>query len=298
MARSNSLTGKTATRHTAGSMLVLVVIAVVVVVLLFLVALSAYMFWGREKLGETRTEFKVLSIAKSLNDNDRVGQINNVVARSRELVYLSRVTESKIDEEYDRCWASLAALLRDDARNGAELVEIERSYQVTLSKNTIDSMVKQFNLESSQKPLISAPLWESGQTYIDEVNLGSVSKVDSNIFGNDTYPDLREIDENSHYIRAGSNLYRGNIDAKLPAPDDDLHFKLCSLAAPSEDSKDSRAQTRLIKPEHYVESVRLDQIPTAIEIKQHYTVTVSNKNPEELHLQGFAAAPGAAPPPP
>lgn len=293
--RINLLAQKKASRCTDGSMLVLVVISGVIVILLFLVGLSVYMFWGREKLGETRTEFKVLSLAKSLNENDRVGQINNVVARSRELVYLSRVTESKIETDNERCWASLSTLLCDDARNGAEMVELERKYQVTLSKNNVDSMVKQFNLESSEKPLLSGLFWESGQTYIDETNLGWVSNVDSNVFGNDTYSDLREIDQRSNYIQARSNLYRGNIDAKLPPPDNDLYFKFCSLPAPVEDS---RAQTRLIKPEHYVKAISLDQIPTAIEIKQHLTVKVSNEQPEDLHLQGFAAAPGAAAPPP
>lgn len=286
-------------------MLGLSMMVIWILVFLFIVALSVYMYWSRHKVGVSRTEFKVLSVAKALNEKNRVGQMNDVVARNRELVYTSRSTERLLGGEQSRAWSSLARYLCDDARDGAKLVEAERQNQVSLSKNTIDTMAYQYNAESAKKPNFFAAFWESSRTFVDEVNLGWVKNVESNALHPSIYPELQAFDESQKFFHKGSNLYRGNINAKLPAPDDDLDFKLSSLPAPVEGTV---AQVRLIKPQAYVAGSvcyqdgkfvnnKLDQIPSALQIKQHMTVTVTNGEPQTVVIEGFGAAPGAAAPP-
>jgi hypothetical protein len=64
-----------------------------------------------------------------------------------------------------------------------------------------------------------------------QVDLGNIRNVESNVRYSEGLPALAEHDLHQGYIQAGSNLFRSNIDAKLPSPDDDLVFMFSSLPA-------------------------------------------------------------------
>ena len=52
-----------------------------------LVGFTFYMLLSEHNKAQSRAERSTLGLAKILNKDDRVGQVNNVIARSRELVF-------------------------------------------------------------------------------------------------------------------------------------------------------------------------------------------------------------------
>jgi hypothetical protein len=133
--------------------------------------------------------------------------------------------------------------------------------------------------------------------------VGSIRGVECNVENLQVIPDLREYDLRQKYIQAGSNLYMGNIDAKLPAPDNDLVFKLSSLPAyvggtvapvrltspdvfSGYEVMDSQNETRLIP----------DQLSGALQVVESMDVAARD-NKGTIRLSSSVTTNGALPPP-
>jgi hypothetical protein len=184
-------------------------------------------------------------------------------------------------------------------------VEAERKHQIDVSRKAIRYAADYANLHTNDKPVFMLPFWHTWDAEIDDVTFGSASDTQSNVENSATYPELRDYDQHSHYFEKGSNLYMGNINAKLPSPDSDLDFKLASLPAPVENTV---APPRLItrrsfKPSAVVyEHLKptnnpVDQIPTALLVDELIWITALNEHEKQMRIPQCAAASGALPPP-
>ncbi len=73
-----------------------------------------------------RCEGFALKAAQQLNANDYAGKLNNLQARSRELVFAARQMSNQAQGEEFGEFAPLAAQVLSRSRDGAKLVDSER----------------------------------------------------------------------------------------------------------------------------------------------------------------------------
>ncbi|CAM6000414.1 unnamed protein product [Sphagnum balticum] len=260
------------------------------------------MLLSQQKNGQSETDQYALTSASALNEGDRIGQMNNVIERCRELVYVSRVNNYKAQTPMNKLYQALSAQLLDEARENAKLVETERKNQIKLCvKNLQASIIASKKVAPTGKRL-NLPWFESAYPQIEIMRLGYIKNVQSNVENLLVIPDLREFDVEKRYIQKGSNLYLGNINAKLPEPDEDLDFKLSALPA---DVNKTISPSRLTATDVFVPmatifaeekplEVKMDQLPGAIQLQEQMDVSNRQSN-AELKLTSTATASGACP---
>lgn len=292
-------------RKSTGNMISMTALIGGLIILACVVAFCFYMLLAEQRRGQTQVDEVAMSMAKNLNTGDRVGQINNTVARSRELVYVSRMALNTVQQKNYEHWAPLAAQLCDEARNGAAIVERERQNQVGIARKSLQQLAERHNAQSRTESLFNLPWWQTYDTQVTEIDCGYVNNIQSNVLNTEVYPDLRLFDEQKHYFQKGSNLYLGGINAKLPPPDSDLDFKIASLAAPVETSI---APARMINSETFKpftvvfidkqdKNGQCDQIPTAVRVVGEMGISAMNKERQQVQVSATAASNGALPPP-
>ncbi|MGH9550493.1 MAG: hypothetical protein ACRD3W_14020 [Terriglobales bacterium] len=292
-------------RNAKANMLSMTALVIGILILACVVAFAFYLLLAEQKRGQTQTDEAAMEIAKSLNELDRVGQLNNVVARNREFVFVSRQALDMTQSKNYQQWVQLANYLCDEARASNQLVEKERKNQIELSKAEVRKIAFKKNMNARSDAVFRLPWWQSYDTQIFDVSCGAVDKVQSNVLNTDVYPDLREFDLAQKYFQKGSDLYMGGINAKLPSPDNDLTFKFAALAAPVQNTI---SPARLINTEAYkpfatiyvnrkFENRDMDQVPTAVEVSSHMDVSALNQDKTAVKVNSCAVCTGALPPP-
>jgi hypothetical protein len=292
-------------RQEEGSTLVMTLCVGALLVFICVIAFSFYMLLSENKRSKGRAEQMAVDMAKILNEEDRVGQLNNTMIRSRELVYLSRQCEGDLAQKNLDNWEPLARLLVEEARSGAELVEAERKNQIEVTKKAVRYFADYKNVHTVDKPVFNMPFFKTWDAEIAQIDLGYVANTQSNVLNTEVYPALREYDESHKYFQKGSNLYMGNINAKLPEPDNDLDFKLAGLAAPV---GNTIAPARLISQRSFKQvatvfknvkpvDAKIDTLPTALRDTELVWITAASQDEEQMQVAATAATSGALPPP-
>src|SRR5262249_50726663 len=85
-------------RHERGSTLLLVTASLLTVVFVLALGLSVYAIAFAQQRLEQSDENLAMHAAELMNKGDRSGQMNNMVAASRELVFNSRITYQQISQ--------------------------------------------------------------------------------------------------------------------------------------------------------------------------------------------------------
>ncbi len=291
-------------RSQSGSMLTMTLLCVGLLLTVCMIGFAFYLLLSEQKRGQTEADKLALEISKCMNENDRIGQINNLVVRNRELVYASRLTaNTTVNSNLSFC-APLAQQLLDEASANSVAIDKERKTQITLQQKKIRDVVERYNMHTQNVTTFSLPWWKTYGLQVFQVNGGSLRDVQSNVEHTEIYEDLNFDDKRAKYFQAGSNLYMGNINAKLPAPDNNLDFKITSLPAPVEKLI---APARLANPEifHFgnlffedgkAVTQSFDQIPTAVQVLGRMDVQMREGN-QRVQIGSTAVTNGAQPVP-
>ncbi len=217
-------------RQRSGSMLAIIILSTGLVALLFLFCLSLGALFLAHYRVQNALDQVALTGACKLNAQDRIGQMNNIIARSRQLVYASRQTESEIAQKRPQL-RRLAASLLDEARSSARDVEQEAKRLLTLSsKEATRAMNDEFDKTCGAHAL-RLPGLEISTPVLVETRLGSLQGVDSNVSVLHGMPELADFDKHQSYINKKPDLYVQGANLKLPSEDADLNFNLASLPA-------------------------------------------------------------------
>jgi hypothetical protein len=289
-------------RRQSGNMLSMTLLCVGLLLLVCMIGFAFYLLISEQKRGQTEADKMALQIAKCMNENDCIGQINNLVVRNRELVYASRLTaNTTINSNLSFC-SPLAQQLLDEASSGSVAIDKERKNQITIQQKKIKDIVERYNMHTQNVTTFNLPWWKTYGLQVFQVNGGSLRDVQSNVEHTEIYDDLNFDDRRANYFQPGSNLYMGNINARLPAPDNILDFKITSLPAPVEKLI---APSRLANPEvfHFgnlffedgksvVQS--FDQIPTAVQVVGRMDVEMREGN-QRVQIGSTALTNGAQP---
>ncbi|MBX9689635.1 MAG: Tad domain-containing protein [Candidatus Obscuribacterales bacterium] len=215
-----------------GNMLVLTGIFLMVLVIAVLLASSFGSLYFVHNRLQTTADQLALEGARKLNEQDRIGQMNNMIARCRQLVFDAGVSHESTEDHLAQL-NDLSEKLHDEAREGATLLESERLTLRSVSVSESNAAImNRFNEIKNGHELV-LPWIQAAVPLSPQIKYGWTDKTESNVEDLDQISDLNNADQAQNYIAGdGSKLYKHNIDAKLPGSDSDLHFKLASLPAP------------------------------------------------------------------
>jgi hypothetical protein len=299
-------TGRTriGTRRKTGNMLTMTALCFGIAVFFCMVAFAFYMVMAQQKKGQTSADEIAISMAKPMNERDYIGQMNNVVERSRELVYISRVNDDKAQQPMNQLYKDLSAQLLNESRDNVRLVEDERKNLIKVTLKNLQEAILLRNKKAPTGKRLQLAWFETYFPEVTTVRVGCIKGVECNVENLQVIPDLKEYDIDHKYIQKGSNLYFGNINAKLPEPDNDLNFKLSALPAAVSGTV---APIRLTTQDVFVPSVTVfadqklqmvqpDQLPGAVQIIETMDVA-ARETKETVRLTATATAVGALKPP-
>lgn len=224
-------------RNKRGNMLVLSSVFITVNAVGLVVASSfGTLFFVHNRLQATADEL-ALEGAKKLNEQDRIGQMNNMIARSRQLVYDADDSNTDVQAHLNHL-SEVSNILHEEAREGASLLSNERSKLLNISKlEAISAVVNRYNDIKNGHGMI-LPWLQADVPVHPVIKFGYTDKTESNAAEMSGINELDNKDKLQGLITSdGSKLYKKNIDARLSDGNDtDLHFYMSSLPAPVEKS--------------------------------------------------------------
>jgi len=273
-----------------GSVLVLSMVIVSILAIALLIGYSyGGLFFEHNRLQASANEM-ALAAARKLNDKDRIGQMNNMIARNRQLVFHDR-------QQYQDCLdnnpglASLAQELLDESRNSAKKLEGQRVQLSMVAKSEAhQAMINKYN-EINQTYAMYLPWLQVQTPELGGWQCGRVINTESNVEALKNIPELELHDQTQNYLSTtGLKLYKHDIDAKLPGTDGDLVYKIGALSAPVAKTV---APARIILNANYG-AVAGDNLPSACRVKLFLPVGtgLGPQTTSKLTVIGAASATG------
>jgi hypothetical protein len=285
-------------RNRKGNMLVLgCVFMSLVASLLTLGSSFGSLFFMSNRLQASANEV-ALEGARALNEHDRIGQMNNMIGRSRQLVFSSSKNYDDVVAHYPQL-SQLAEELRDEARDGSLELEQQRAVLLAYAKTTAKAaMVSKWDEIKDSYPVV-LPWLKVTAPLSPKFKFGKIENTESNVVEFKAFPELVAFDHAQNDVRLPDNpanpaaltLYRQCINAHLPAPNASLSFKLTSLAAPVQGTI---SPARIARATVF-ETIDADQIPSAAQVKLQLPVAtgLGAAASSVLSAVGTAAATGA-----
>lgn len=281
-------------------MLAIVALVTLIVVAILGGGIVISMMMMSQKRTQSQVENLTLEMANSINKADWVGQMNNMTEFSRELVFTSRSALNEAIAHHQRL-RPLAIQLLDEARQSAQLVESERKELTVLIMKDLQKQANTLAETASTGPGMKLPGVNADAMQLKTVDAGYIDGVLTNLTSAEGLPDLREYDLQEKYITSKSFVYLPNINAKLPAPDDDIKFDFCSLPA---SAKKTISPVRLTSnavfrklmtagPEAGNDFTKCKFLPSAVQIISTTKVSSGNQLSAPMSVSITAASPGA-----
>ncbi len=283
-----------------GNMLAMVALVGLLIAAILGIGIVVSMMMMSQKKTQSDVESLSLTMATSINKDDWVGQMNNMTGYSRELVYSSRKALDETVAHHARM-RPLAIQLMDEARQSAMLVETERTNLKILILKDLQKATNDADSRESKKTGTTLPGVKTDPTRITNVDAGYIEGVVSNVAIPDGMPDLKEYDLANKYTTAKSSTFLANINARLPTPDDDIGFEICSLPAPA---RNTISPVRLtansvfrklmtVGPEVGNDFSKCKQLPSAVQITSSTKISSGKQLEGPMGVTITAASPGA-----
>jgi len=286
-------------RNAKGNMLIMVSVFMALIAVLVLLACSfGAIYFEHTRLQQSANEI-ALAGARKLNENDRVGQMNNMIARCRQLVFCSTQNFNDVDTSYHHLH-HLAEQLDEEARDSAMLLETERHQLATLSRSEAnDAMEAKFNEIKVSYPMSLPWIKVSTPTVASQVE-GKLHDVQSNVAEMKGFHELELHDAAYPYLQSyadGVKLYKEHTNARLPGTDASLNFKIASLPAPvaatsgisliSAQTTVSAARAVLASKFRNIDS---DELPSACQVTLSLGVSTTLGASSQSHAQAIGTA--------
>jgi hypothetical protein len=220
-------------RQDKGNMLVLGCCTMTLTALAIVVGYSfAGLVFIQNRL-QTSADEIALAGALKLNEMGRLGQMNNMVARSRQMVYAQRAANDSAGMEADEV-QHLATQLLDEAKSSAQDLEVERQHLLSVSTSEANTAMANKYEDIQVTYQMVLPWLKIDRPTVTFQNLGKIAQVQSNVTELPIQANLDTSDRTGGRIQSSSglNLYKESMNHKLPTSDGALDFKLSSLPAP------------------------------------------------------------------
>jgi len=251
-------------KNQSGSMLVLATVAMMVLLIGLVVAASfAGVFFAHNRLQAAADEI-ALTGARKLNEFNRLGQMNEIIARSRQLVFsMNQANEQVKSAGNDKLLEKFAEQLNTEAMDSAAALDKERhSLSILAQQEAKQDMQTKFNQLKDSYAMVLPWLTVETPQIISAVT-GKISGLDSNAKELQGITELVDEDKKSNQIKNGTqvNLYRAG-DASLPIQNSP-HFKFSTLPAPVQNDP---APARAALPDAF-STITDDSAPCATQLQ-------------------------------
>ncbi len=213
-----------------GAILLLIIAAAFMVLSAALIVICFFMVLNQQGRDTSQTDAHALGFAAKINGQDWVGEINNMTGFARELVFTSRQDCLQVQRECPQ-FAELATQLLDEARLSAMQVEADKRTLLNGIDTSLKVSIRSAEQEQKKQRGLSLAWFSTEASQLETVEIGFMEGVASNVRGPEAIPALKTFDTSSKFLDEKSGFYNGNINAKLPEPDNDLDFRICSLPA-------------------------------------------------------------------
>jgi hypothetical protein len=271
-------------RH--GNMLVVTSIFMALLAVFVIVGCSyAGLLFIHNRLESTAGEIS-LAGAMALNKNDRVGQMNNMIARCRQLVYDSHQTMNDIDPTLQHL---AQTLYEEDVESAQNLENLDRKKLLQVCEDEAKAaMEAKFN-ELKPGYQITLPWLRLDGLTLKEKRLGKIKDIKCNVYKMTVQEELASHDTSNSYMEL---LYKDDINARIP-DDGGLNFKLASLAAPIDTSV---PPARLTLAEAFLKN-KDDHLHSATQVELELNVKsgLGGSASQLMRATGTAATTGGAP---
>lgn len=287
-------------RGSSGGVLPLIMLVATIIAALTLVAIGTSMLMlSNSKLNST-TENIGLQAGVQLNKNDRIGEMNTMVERSREAVFTARKAYEDISRQAPHV-EPLARMLLDDARYGATKVEEERQLLSGVLGKELEVSIAARVKETKERGPINLMLFTLKPTEDTIIEVGSLRDMPSNATAPSALEHLKDFDRDAGYLYQKTSYYRSEINVRLPEPDNDLNFVFASLHPRI---KDTIAPARLITPDDFEGKTvlvapgrlirpRLHNLPTAIRLVTKTSVLAPLNLHEDMAITSIVSSAGS-----
>ncbi len=304
-----------------GNMLLMIALLGGIIIVVVVIGIGVMLVLFSQQKGRQSADELALTLAQVLNRDDRQGQMNNLVERSRELVFSSRKAYDDCSSEEFHNMEALMRDLLDESRTGAQHVEKTRELLSASIFADMQVAQKEFSQRLKNSQTMNLSWMKTAAPTLKQLEVGSIDRVSSNVMAPPGFSELRKLDEKNGLCDPKSGIYLGNINAKLPGADGDLNFKLSSLAPPVgttisaarltdnnvfKSSKivplpaegDGEKNTAL-KEEEKRKAQQMDHIPSAVRVKLSVSVSAGggNRMQDNLGITTAATTGGAHPAP-
>ena len=218
-------------RKSSGNMLTLVVVTMGLIVAIGLIGLTFNGFLFQRHSTQYQVDALALSMASAMNAGNRIGQLNELEANSRELVYSARRRNADYQADDMSFLSSLSQQLLDEARAGQKLVEEERQNQIQIISTEVQQAAANYNKANNHNGTFSFHWLQTSEPKVTRVDVGQIVGVESNAQSLPVITELADFDGRQGYLAGQRRLFRANINASLPAEDRDLAYKFAALPA-------------------------------------------------------------------
>lgn len=270
-------------------MLILVCVTMTLLALGLLVAASfAGVFFAQNRL-QTSADEIALAGARKLNESNRLGQMNDLIARSRQLVFSINQQNNEVRGAGNNpLLEKFAQQLTKEAMDSAAALDKERHDLADLAQGEAkDVMQKKFD-QVKDSYAMALP-WLTVQTpQVVSVDTGMILGTPSNARELQGFKELIDQDKVKDHVFKGKpvNLYRAENDATLQLPDSP-HFRFSPLAAPVVNDP---APARAALPETFA-IIKGDYAPCATKLELSLKVSTGlGPHGEGVFKVGSAAA--------
>jgi hypothetical protein len=259
----------------SGNTLFLIVALAFMIVAAALIGIALFMAMSEQRRNESKLDSYALNMVNGINGQDWVGELNKLTGYSRELVFTSREVYDTSSSDFAQL-KPLASQLLDESRYAVKIINEEKQTVLQHTAAIVKANISIANREMKTSRGLKLPWVSTEAAQIQSVDIGYLEGVMSNVSapGANAIPGLRKYDSDQKYFEEKSNLYYGNINATLPAPDDDLKFEIASLPAAVKDtvsparlaSADEFRTLLTIEPNKLPDFSRVKALPSAVHV--------------------------------
>lgn len=204
-------------RNQKGNMLIFVTLAMCFLTVGLVIAGSyAGVFFAQSRLQSSADEI-ALAGARKLNEFNRLGQMNDMVARCRQLVYASNKQMVEVEGYHNNpLMEKLTRQLDDEAMESAESLDFERRKLATVANEDARATMKQKFEQIRDSYKITLPWLKIDAPGMVISDTGSVKGMQSNAHELEGFPELAQEDKGNIIDGKPTSLYRAENDARLP----------------------------------------------------------------------------------
>ncbi|MBX3138654.1 hypothetical protein KF707_20665 [Candidatus Obscuribacterales bacterium] len=266
----------------AGAILLLIVAVGFMVLATGFIVICFFMVLSQQGRDSSQTDAHALSFASEINGQDWVGEINNMTGFARELVFTSRQECHRVSRECPQ-FNALAKQLLDEARLSSMQVEADKRTLLKDIDASLKVSIRNAEQEQKRKRGLALAWFSTEPSQLESVELGFMDGVSSNVIAPAAIPELKAFDIASKSLDEKSGFYNGNINAKLPEPDNDLDFRICSLPAcvkttvsPARLASNDEFRTLLtLQAGKTTDFSKCEQLPSAVRVHSAMNVSTS-----------------------